>query len=205
MLHFFSTALLGLIAAIVGAYLQQRSWRHRSFEELRQREVSDGLNLIAELAERIDQRLVSQRSFSALLDEGAVKEEDYKRYRESILSWMGNFSSLKSRLKHYFGADAVRTFEGIVHRRMQVASDIMLRTYKLGFENLSRQHKAEQLAISVYHSRAQKVAFDFLDNLNGALDSGKIGKSASINDLYSYNLDMISNSYLLQRFFGLKA
>ena len=33
-MSFFETLLLGLIAAVIGTYLQNRSWRHQNYEAM---------------------------------------------------------------------------------------------------------------------------------------------------------------------------
>jgi len=141
------TILVGLLAAAIGYYFQQRAWRHKNQDDTRQREFEECLELINTLGKSIDQRLMALSTFRGLLGSGPVEKDDLERYKESVKSWMLEFSSIKSKLYHYFGRDMMLEFENSVHYKVREASDILLRTNKLGIGRLSYKDLQEHRSV----------------------------------------------------------
>ena len=55
---FPQSVLIGLVVALVGYFLQQRSWRHNKREEVRHREFEACTKIIEDLARALDKRIL---------------------------------------------------------------------------------------------------------------------------------------------------
>lgn len=199
------TVLIGLVVALVGYALQQRAWRHKLIEEIRQREFDECLKLIDELAAQIDSRLYHLDWYIRVLKSDPTNEEHRKEYRESVKSWMSKFSSNKAKLYHYFGRLVMLDFENEVHSSMREVSDILVRTQRYGMDGLSRAHLAEFHSIDARLSLARYVAFKYIRELNERLANGDVGRTRMFNNIEVGHLELISATYLLQRLFGVKS
>ena len=122
---FFSTLFLGLLAAIIGATIQQRTWRHRSLEGLKENERSEAKEAIKAISVALDRRLEAQRRFTYQVLSGTASEDDRKAFREATTSWMGGYSSNLSRLYHSFGRSTVIDFEKTIQDNLQNASAVL--------------------------------------------------------------------------------
>ena len=205
MTKFLSTLFLGVIAAMVGTYLQHRSWKNRSIEDAKQREFNDSLEIVDTLGRAVSKRLTAQRHFLSLLNDASVSESDIEAYRNSVFDWMNEFTPFKSKVLHYFGKDESLKFENQIHSQLREASDILMRTYKLGYENLSTNDKKEHDSVGASINVAQYTAAKFINLLNEKISNGEIGKTARTNNVESGDLGMISKTYLIQRLFALKS
>ncbi len=199
------SVIIGIVVAIIGYALQQRAWKHKLYEDTRQREFDECLKLIDALSRAIDKRLMSISVFLGEVEKGSAKSEDLLAYRDSVKDWMHEFSSFKSKIFHYFGKDQMLTFENEVHSQLRSASDIILRTYKYGKGRLSRKDREEHDAVRVRIDISRHTAFKFLRELNESLSNGEVGKTALYNNIQASHLDLISRTYLIQRLFGLKS
>lgn len=199
------TVLIGLVVAIVGYFLQQRAWRHKTYEEIRQREFDECLKLVDALGRSIDKRLMAISSFRSDLLNDSVTSERFTEYRDSIKDWMFEFSTFKSRLYHYFGREMMLTFENEVHGNLREVSDILVRTHKLGFNNLSVNDKQEHSSALTKIDFARYTAFKFLRELNEQLAAGDVGRTKLYNNVDVGDLELISRTYLAQRLLGLKS
>jgi hypothetical protein len=197
--------LIGLIVAVVGYVLQQRAWKHKLYEETRQREFDECLKLIDILSRAIDKRLMAISVFHGEVEKGSAKKDDLEAYRESIREWMHEFSSFKSKIYHYFGRDRMLKFENEVHAQLREASDIILRTYKFGKGRLSTNDRLEYDQVRSLMNLARHTAFTFLRELNEMVTNGEVGRTAMYNNTEVGHLELISRTYLIQRLFGLKS
>lgn len=198
------TIVIGIIVAIIGYYLQQRAWKHKLIEDTRQREFEECLKLIDSLSRAIDKRLMALSSFRREVNKGNVTPEELESYRESVKDWMHEFSSFKSKLFHYYGADKAKDFEMTVHAKLRESSDIILRTYRFGKKGLSSRDRQEFEKVQSLINIARHQSFEFLNELNEGLANGEIGRTAMFNNVEVGHLEMLSRSYLIQRLFGLK-
>lgn len=199
------TVLIGLVVAIIGYALQQRAWKHKIYEETRQREFDECLKLIDLLSRAIDKRLMATSVFYGQVENNSAKEEDLSAYRESIKEWMHEFSSFKSKIFHYFGRDKMLVFENEVHAQLREVSDIVLRTHKFGKRRLSVKDRMEHDSARSLMDFARHSAFRFLRELNEKLSNDEIGRTSLYNNITVGHLDLISKTYLIQRLFGLKS
>ena len=115
------SVLIGLIVAVVGYVLQQRAWKHKLYEDTRQREFDECLKVVDSLSRAIDKRLMAMSVFHGEVEKGSARKEDLASYRESIREWMHEFSSFKSKIYHYFGRDSMLFFEDKVHAQLREA------------------------------------------------------------------------------------
>lgn len=197
--------LIGIVVAIIGYALQQRAWKHKLYEETRQREFDECLKLIDLLSRAIDKRLMATSFFHGEVEKGAAKKDDLSLYRDSIKEWMHEFSSFKSKIYHYFGREHMLVFENEVHAQLREVSDIVLRTHKFGKMNLSTKDRKEYEAVRQLMDFARHTAFRFLRELNEKLSNSEVGRTALYNNIDVGHLDLISRTYLIQRLLGLKS
>ncbi len=199
------SVLIGLVVAVVGYFLQQRSWRQKNFEEIRRLEFDECLKLIDDLGSAIDRRLMETSKYSVLAQRGDHDEEVESAFRESISSWMGAFSSRKSKIYHYYGRQEMLRFENVVHSELQEVAEILKRAKRLGLQNLSTEHRKETLEIGGRLDVARHKAFKFLSDLNERLSSGDIGRTSLFNNIYEGQLEDVSRIYLFERLFAIKS
>lgn len=204
MLSFISTIFLGLIAATIGAYLQQRSWKRRSLEDLRRKEFDAAELTVENIGKAIDKRLAAQRRFLSQIQKRTADAENYKEFSEARYAWMEEFTSNKSKLYLYFGKEEMLEFENKIHQQMHWTASILQRSYELGYENLSAKHKTEHKNVSTLMSIAQRDSVQFINRLNEKVANDQIGKSLLVDNVNYGNLELISSTYLLQRLFGMK-
>ena len=199
------TVLIGLVVAIVGYFLQQRSWRHNKKEEVRQREFEACMDIIDSLARAFDKRITATSEFMTQLNRGDVEIDELQSYRASIREWMHEFSSFKSKIYHYFGRDRMLDFENVVHASLREVSDILLRTNRLGKENLSKVHLSEHEACFERLNVARYRAYRFLAELNEMTANEETSRISLYNNVEVGKLDLISRSYLIQRLLGMRS
>lgn len=204
MLSFFSTLFLGLIAAVIGATIQERTWRNRALVELKEKEYLEARRAIEELSKAIDKRLTAQRSYTVLVLRRQITEDDIKVYKTATTEWMGEFSSNKSRLHHSFGGEAAHYFEDDVQRSLQFASAVVSLDIRYGRDNLSPDHRIlfedSELQLNFINSKIYK----FLNNLNDKIANGEIGRTQAINNIEKNDPAMISRLYLIRRLLGME-
>lgn len=195
---------IGLIVALVGYFLQRKAWAHNKREEIRQREFEECMRLIEDLSKAVDRRLSALEEFTSELRKESVSEDSFNKYKESVFSWMHNFSTFKSKIFHYFGREMMLSFENNLHRSLQEVSSIALRTHRYGLDNLSKEHFAEYDNITSRISLARRISFQYLGELNSRVANEEIGRTSLYNNIHAASLDLISRTYLIQRLLGLK-
>lgn len=205
MIGFAKTLVLGLIAALVGSFLQHRSWKQRNIEEILQRERSESTEVVKHLSHAIDKRLDAQSRFLTSVNSQNATSEDFAKFNEALREWMHEFSSFKSQIFLFFGSDEVREFEYKVHQLLYETASVIGRTYKLGYVNLSRPHQEEHKRVSKKMNFTRVVAYKFLNRLNERISHDEIGRSQYVNDIHQQNLKYVSTFYLLQRLFAINS
>lgn len=199
------TVLIGLVVAIVGYFLQQRSWRHNKREEIRQREFDACMEIIESLARAFDKRISATSEFIGHVNRGDVTTDELQDYRSSVRDWMHEFSSFKSKIYHYFGRGRMLDFENSVHASLREVSDIILRTQRLGEENLSSEHLKEHNTCAVRLNVARYEAYRFLAVLNEMTANEETGRISLYDNVDAGSLEMISRMYLIQRLLGMRS
>lgn len=199
---FFSTLFLGLIAAVIGATIQQRTWRHRSLEELKEKERSEAKDTIKQLSEALDSRLEAQRSFTYKVLSGIASEDDRIEFRKATTAWMGGYSSNLSRLYHSFGRATVIDFERGIQDSLQNASAVLGLAKHPGLDKLCTRDRRLFLNSEGRLSLIQHDIHRFLNELDDRVSNGQIGRTQAINDLSGNDLNMVSRLYLVRRLIG---
>lgn len=199
------SVLIGLVVAVVGYLLQQRAWRHSRQEEIRQRDTDACLKLVDELSRSLDKRLVAIEFFYTTVDDENVSCEEFAAYKTSVRDWMHEFSYFKSNIYHYYGRQQMLAFENELHRNIQQASDICLRTHKYGKKALSTRDLREHQNVRMRLGFTRYLASKFLKELNERISAEDIGRTKMFDNIDVGNLESISRSYLIQRLFGLKS
>ncbi|MGR3394132.1 MAG: hypothetical protein ACU0CE_13295 [Pseudooceanicola nanhaiensis] len=202
---FPQSVLIGLIVALVGYVLQQRSWRHNKREEVRQREFEACTKIIEDLARAFDKRILATSEFVSHVNRGGVSEDELEFFRKSIREWMYEFSYFKSKIFHYFGREKMLEFENSVHNSIREVSDIALRTNRFGRDKLSSVHREEQELASKRLNLARYIAYRFLADLNEMTANEETSRISLYDNIRAGQLDMISRTYLIQRLLNLKS
>jgi len=201
---FLSTLILGLIAALIGAMIQQRTWRHRSMVELAENDREEARQAIEALSSALDKRLEAQRAFTNRVMNGSAAPEDVSAYKSATTAWMGEYSTNKSRLYHSFGMDIAVQFEREIQKPIQSASAVVGLGWRLGVNRLCSRDRDLFLKSEVRLSVIQYDVFKFLNELNDRVSHGQIGRSKAINNLDENNPEMISHLYLIRRLLGIE-
>lgn len=200
----FESIFLGLIIAFIGYIFQQRAWNHRKREEIRQREFDATTAIVSNLSIEIDKRLFSMTRFLSKIKSQNVSDNDVEEYAASVRDWMHNFLSFKSQIFHFFGKEKMFDFEYKIQKSLQSTSDILLRSHKLGLNNLSRSHRKEHQNLDSYIRKTRYEASIFIQDLNQMISEENIGKTSLYNNIQLRKVDYISRLYLIQRLFGVK-
>lgn len=201
---FFSTLFLGLIAALIGATIQQRTWRHRSLEDLKEKERAEAKESIKIVSEALDRRLEAQRKFTYRILSGSATDEDRGEFRQATTAWMGGYSSNLSRIYHSFGRSTVLDFERSIQSGLQYASAILSFSTKPGIENLCTRDRELFYSSENRLSLIQHDIHKFLNQLDDRVSNGEIGRTQAINNLSGDDLEMVSRLYLIRRLLGVE-
>lgn len=199
------SVLIGLVVALVGYALQQRSWKHNKREEVRQREFEACTKVIEDLARAFDKRILATSEFVSHVNRGDVTEDELQHYRNSVREWMHEFSNFKSKIFHFFGKEKMLYFENSVHDKIREVSDIALRTNRFGKKNLSHAHLEEQESAQRKLDTARYFAYRFLAELNEMTANEETSRISLYDNIDVGQLDMISRTYLVQRLLNLKS
>tara|TARA_Y100000815_G_C13334312_1_gene497220 strand:+ start:644 stop:1255 length:612 start_codon:yes stop_codon:yes gene_type:complete len=202
---FPQSVLIGLVVALVGYFLQQRSWRHNKREEVRQREFEACTKIIEDLARALDRRILATSEFVSHVNRGEVTEDELQHYRNSVRDWMHEFSNFKSKIFHFFGKEKMLEFEESVHTKIRDVSDIALRTNRLGKKNLSPAHLVEQEVAQRKLDAARYISYKFLADLNEMTANEETSRISLYDNIRVGRLDVISRTYLIQRLLNLKS
>lgn len=202
---FLSTLTLGVIAAVIGSYLQHRSWRHRTQEDIFQKEFKEATTIVTELGTAVDKRYVAQHAYFRKVETGNADEEAISEIREAIDKWLEEFSYFKSKILLYFGNTAARKFETEIHRLLVETTAVIARTKRYGYEELSQDHKIEYDRVLRRMNFTRYVTYKYLNELNERIANREFGRTQLINNIHLGHLDDISRTYLIQRLLGLKS
>ncbi|SLN31431.1 hypothetical protein [Pseudooctadecabacter jejudonensis] len=201
---FFSTLFLGLIAAVIGATIQQRTWRHRSLEDLEEKERAEAKETIKIVSEALDRRLEAQRKFTHKVLSGSAVDLDRDEFRQATTAWMGGYSSNLSRIYHSFGRSTVLNFEHRIQSGLQYASAVLSLSKKPGLEHLCTRDRELFYNSEKRLSLIQHDIHKFLNELDDRVSNGEIGRTQSINNLSGDDLEMVSRLYLVRRLLGVE-
>lgn len=202
--NFFSTLFLGLIAAIIGATIQQRTWRHRSLMELQEKEYVEARKTVEDLSVALELRLSAQQTYTRLCLDGKATDEDVVTYKNATAVWMGSSAGIKSRIHHSFGKASVIDFEKSVQESMQRASAVVSLGRKHGIDKLCTRDKKLFKGSEYKLSIIQHDVYKFLNELNDRISNGDIGRTKSINNLNESDASMVSRVYLVRRLLGIE-
>lgn|GEM_PF-6670296 len=195
--------LTGLFVAFAGAYLQHRYWEKKDIVETRRRDADAALKIIDTITRSFENRYFAQFSFWRILKERPPSEQELQEYRSAVFQWMSEFAANKSSIRFQFGRDKMIEFEEEVHNQLRRISDIMLRTHRYGYENLSWLHRMEHNQTGNDFERARRAFFSFLRSLQEAVEEGNIGEERRKREQkVPYSSE--SNWKLIQRLLGLK-
>lgn len=193
----------GIILAFAGAILQHRYWKRRDEVETARRDIEASLKIIDSVTRSFEQRYFAQLSFWRIMKDGAPTTEDIHEYRSAVFTWMSEFAANKSSVRFYFGRSKMIEFETDVHDHVRRISDVMLRTQRYGYKNLSLLHRIEHNQIGQDFENARRSFFSFLRSLQEAVEDGNIGEARRKSE-QTTSYDSESNWGLAQRFLGLK-
>jgi hypothetical protein len=200
-MNFWQTLLLGLIAALIGFFLQRRSWQHQYLVKLRDEERSQAIDLSNRIFMRLDKRLSLQRSFVRLSKGDYVgdSQEFLRSYHSMLDEWNGELFSNAALLKHWFGQTTSDYFISDIHTSLRKNSDIAARLLHLGYQNLSTKHKAESDGLLQELTLTSRDIRIWMDEVTSKIENGRFGRTQYINSLNAHDASLVSSTYLLKR------
>lgn len=198
-----SAFLTGALVAAAGAYLQHKYWEKRDAVETKRRDADASLKTVENITRSFESRYHAQLLFWQILKDRDPSEEDMTRYRSEIFKWMSEFAANKSNIRFYFGRDKMVEFETNVHDSLRHISDVMLRTKKLGYQNLSWLHQIEYNQAGESLQDARRSFFVFLRSLQEQIENGSVGEARRNGTRHPPYTDQ-TNWTLAQRLLGLK-
>ncbi|TVP52858.1 MAG: hypothetical protein EA345_00360 [Halomonas sp.] len=199
---FWGSLTLGLIAALIGTYFQYQLWKQKRREEIRSHELDEVIQTVKQISALFGKRIFAQREFLIKVNSNTANPEDYVVLSTAVGEWIHNFYFLRAQLKRYFGTDISRQFEYELHHLLYHTHSIMVRTYRLGFENLSVDHQAEHRSVGELHIIAARELSKLLNEINERIAISSFGTVMEINNIEIGSLDKIDNLFLIQRLFN---
>lgn len=201
---FWGSLTLGLIAAIVGTYFQYQLWKHKRREEIRAMELEEVTETVKQIGSLFGKRIFAQREFLIKVNNKTAKQEDYEKVSNAVGEWIHSFYFLRAQLKRYFGADVSRSFEYELHQILYESYAILIRTYRLGIENLSLEHKFEHEKVGDLHLMAAREISRLLSEINERTEISDFGTERQINNIEIGKLDKINSLFLVQKLFNIR-
>lgn len=201
---FWGSLTLGLIAAIVGTYFQYQLWKHKRREEIRSLELDDVTETVKQIGSLFGKRIFAQREFLIKVNNKTAKQEDYEKVSNAVGEWIHSFYFLRAQLKRYFGPDVSWSFEYELHQILYESYSIIIRTYQLGIENISLEHKLEHDGVGHLHIEAAKQVSRLLNEINERTEISDFGTERQINNIEIGKLDKINYLFLIQRLFNIR-
>lgn len=191
---------LALLGAVVGAWLQYRSWRQQHWEGLRERKSKVALSTVEGVSQLIDRRLYRQRRFLWSLRRGVPEEIliAQKDYQEAIFEWMDNLGRLKAELWLSFGRWAAVRFEEQIHNSFAKIGQSLEAKARSGIKG---SFYTEERALNVLGRTAYEFTHMLLEKVASEELNGLIGR----NTISFENWNNLTTSMLLRRLFGLPA
>lgn len=205
MLSFFSTLFLGVIAAFVGAYLQRKLWRHKTIEEIRQRETTEAKQLVSSIARSLDRRLNEHRYFMSRIQRKVADKNDYEKYLSESRIWMESYSTYKTGIYHLFGKSAMLEFENNIAGELIMNGRIVVRAFNIEYNRLNERDRKEQDEVFTRMSFISYLGAKYINHLNERIANNEIGQISQHNNINSNTLEMLDTSYLILRLFGIKS
>lgn len=201
---FWQTILAGVIGTIILVNLQSRAARLKTLEDIRRNDFQEALKAIDQLASAMDKRLQANTRFWERLSSGELEKQDRDDFIKAVDEWMGQYSTLFSKVFHYFGKTERANFSQF-QTTLAEQTRIMTRSARLGYDQLSTAHKAEHDDVDQRLRLLRRDVRLLLKRLNEAAAEGRVGYSQYVNDIYHGNADKISRIYLIQRLLGWKS
>lgn len=204
-MSFWETLFLGLIAAMIGTLLQNRSWRHQHHTQLRETERDGALEVIEEIGDSIDDRLLHQLEFVRICEERDPTEKELALYRDTLNRWMSKLSVHKARISFYFDRETSFDFERSVHSSFRTSSEHSLLRVRFGLNNLSARDKQRFKSARKELNLARRDSYQFLRELSDRVSAGQIGTTQRIENIEFGDLNYLSHTYLVKRLLGIRA
>lgn len=191
---------LTIAGALVGAWLQHRSWINQNWQRTREEKTRTALATVEDAAKLIDRRLFRQRRFLWSLQKNNPQEVATARqaYQEAVTEWMDNLGRLKAELWMSFDRWTAVRFEEDIHDSFaRVGRDL---------EKVLRQGNPALLATNERElDRLGRSGYEFVHMLLERIAAENINGLAGHNDLSYRNWENLSVGFLVRRLFGIAA
>lgn len=191
---------LAIIGAIVGAWLQHRSWMNQHWEKVREERTKAALLAVEDAAKLIDRRLYRQRRFLWAARRGPSPELTAARqdYQEVIFEWMDNLGRLKAELWLSFDRWTAVRFEGDVHDEFASVGRRIERAVRGGRPTPLGQEERQLDALG-------RSSYEFIHELLRRVATEDIRGLSGRDQVSFENWNNLSTGFLLRRLFGLPA
>lgn len=185
---------------MIGAWLQQRSWKQQNWECVRERKIKSALSTVEDAARLFDRRLYRERRLLWAARKGNSNEIEAARseYQIALFEWMDNLGRIKAELWVSFDQWTATRFEDELHDRLRkVGSRIEAKLQgKLRSALIEEERALNELGRSGYtfiHELLKRIE---IENLNGL---------AGHDDISYENWNNLTSGYLIRRLLGLPA
>lgn len=113
-------ATFTIFLAILGSWLQNRSWLRQNYTTNREDARKEAINTLSRLTEIVSKRIYRQKRYARSIILGDKERLSISRieYEESLFDWNDSFGSIKLGLRHYFGLGASVHFENELMRQL---------------------------------------------------------------------------------------
>ena len=199
---FFSTIVIGLIAAITTFVFQSRSWRKKNREEIRRVERQAAIQTVELIGDAFDRRYHAHRKLlGALNTNNPDLETIYAEYNNEIDTWMVALSKNSAKLTVYFDQETADSFFYECHVPLAKSGDGLQLRYRHGWD-LSRKdiviasHILNNLQVA--RKNFQRLQSDLL----GRVKDNEFGSVQYWNNMRYGKLSDFSMLFLVSRLFG---
>jgi hypothetical protein len=190
--------VLTILASFVGAWLQDRYWRHQKREQDRDKRIADATQVVEEVASAADTRLYFQRQFAWALAANGRLDVALADYRAAVRGWNTNLGRIKSKLWTTFGRQSAIELEENIHDEFAAIGRILEGVFREKAP-IARVRECEDrlntLGYRIHIYVRDRLALIKHDKLPGIPDS---------RDISYENRNNLSVYYLTYRLLGLE-
>lgn len=174
MLLVIGFALTGICGALIGNYLQNRSWERQHFEALMESQRSSAQNVFSDVSRLIDARLYKMRRLHWGFRNASGRQEMKNRwldYREALVEWNSNLNRSLSLVEIYFGNQERIILEDSIQQKF-----ISIGMNLENFDSRSANYGHHLRLIERELNKLDAVCYQFNITLLKAIRDGRIGR-----------------------------
>jgi len=189
---------LAIAGAVVGAWLQHRSWVQQNWDKLRLDRKASALAVVQRASELFDRRLYRQRRLLWAVRGRDPKqiETELEEYRAAVFAWMDNLGRTKAELWASFDRWTATRLETELHDPL---AEIGRRIERALLTERGTTLSAEERDLN----RLGRSGYEFMQRLLERIQDEDLEGLVGRYRLTLNNWENLSISFLLARLFGL--